>query len=78
MNAQTNVYSKTCVNRPLSKIPRIGFQGKVSLNAVRISKHQGYMETLKKEHNRVYPQVTAILKPQTPSQVHTLMEKIRN
>ena len=27
------MYSKTCVKRPLSKIPKIGFQDQLSLNA---------------------------------------------
>ena len=27
------IYSKTCVNRPLSKRPKIGFQGQILLNA---------------------------------------------
>ena len=29
------LYSKTCVNRPFSKILKIGFQGQLSLNAGR-------------------------------------------
>ena len=41
-------YSKTCVKRPLSKRPKIGFQGRLSLNA-----GQKYCRMLPLEHSAV-------------------------
>ena len=40
--------SKTCVNRPLSKRPKIGFQGQLSLNA-----GQKYYKMLQREHSAI-------------------------
>ena len=42
------VYSKTCVQRPLSKRPNIGFQDKLSLNA-----GQKYFRMLQEEHSAI-------------------------
>ena len=42
------VYSKTCVKRPLSKRPKIGFQDELSLNA-----GQKYCRTLQGEHSAI-------------------------
>ena len=41
-------YSKTCVKRPLSKRPKIGFQDQLSLNAV-----QKYCRILQGEHSAI-------------------------
>ena len=43
-----NVYSKTCVKRPLSKRPKIGFQDQLSLNA-----GQKYCRMLQGEHSAI-------------------------
>ena len=40
------IYSKTCVNRPLSKRPKIGFQDQLSFNA-----GQKYCRMLQGEHS---------------------------
>ena len=42
------MYSKTCVKRPLSKRPNIGFQGQLSLNA-----GQKYCRMLQGEHSAI-------------------------
>ena len=42
------MYSKTCVKRPLSKRPKIGFQDQLSLNAV-----QKYCRMLQGEHSAI-------------------------
>ena len=42
------MYSKTCVKRPLSKGPKIGFQYKLSLNA-----EQKYCRMLQGEHSAI-------------------------
>ena len=42
---ETKQYSKTCLKRPLSKRPKIGFQDQLSLNAV-----QKYCRMLEGEH----------------------------
>ena len=39
-------YSKTCLKRPLSKRPKIGFQDQLSLNVV-----QKYCRMLQREHS---------------------------
>ena len=41
-------YSKTCVKRPLSKRPKIGFQDQLSLNA-----GQKYCRMLQVEHSAI-------------------------
>ena len=41
-------YSKTCVKRPLSKRPKIGFQGQLSLNA-----GQKFCRMLQGEHSAI-------------------------
>ena len=41
-------YSKTCVNMPLSKRPKIGFQDQLSLNA-----GQKYCRMLQGEHSAI-------------------------
>ena len=41
-------YSKTCVKRPLSKRPKIGFQDQLSLNA-----GQKYCRMLQGEHSAI-------------------------
>ena len=41
-------YSKTCLKRPLSKIPKIGFQDLLSLNA-----GQKYCRMLQGEHSAI-------------------------
>ena len=41
-----SLYSKTCVKRPLSKRPKIGFQDRLSLNA-----GQKYCRMLQGEHS---------------------------
>ena len=41
-------YSKTCVKRPFSKTPKIGFQDKLSLNA-----GQKYCRMLQGEHSAI-------------------------
>ena len=41
-------YSKTCVKRPLSKRPKIGFQAQLSLNA-----SQKYCRMLHGEHSAI-------------------------
>ena len=43
-----NYYSKTCVKRPLSKRPKIGFQDQLSLNA-----GQKYCRMLQGEHSAI-------------------------
>ena len=42
------LYSKTCVKRPLSKRPQIGFQDQLSLNA-----GQNYCRMLQGEHSAI-------------------------
>ena len=42
------IYSKTCVKRPLSKRPKIGFQDQLSLNA-----GQKYCRMLHLEHSAI-------------------------
>ena len=42
------VYRKTCVKRPLSKEPKIGFQDQLSLNA-----GQKYCRMLQVEHSAI-------------------------
>ena len=42
------LYSKTCVKRPLSKRPKIGFQDQLSLNA-----GQKYCRMLQGEHSAI-------------------------
>ena len=42
------IYSKTCVKRPLSKRPQIGFQDQLSLNA-----GQKYCRMLQGEHSAI-------------------------
>ena len=42
------VYNKTCVKRPLSKIPKIWFQDQLSLNA-----GQKYCSMLQAEHSAI-------------------------
>ena len=42
------MYSKTCVKRPLSKRPKIGFQDLLSLNA-----GQNYCRMLHREHSAI-------------------------
>ena len=41
-------YSKTCVKRPLSNLPKIGFQDQLSLNA-----GQKYCRMLYEEHSAI-------------------------
>ena len=43
-----NVYSKTCVKRPLSKTPKNGFQNRLPLNA-----GQKYCKMLQREHSAI-------------------------
>ena len=43
-------YSKTCVELPLSKRPKIGFQDQLSLNA-----GQKYCRMLQQEHSAILP-----------------------
>ena len=43
-------YSKTCVKRPLSKRPKIGYQDQLSLNA-----GQKYCRMLQEEHSAILP-----------------------
>ena len=43
-----SIYSKTCVKRPLSKRPKIGFQDQLSLNA-----GQKYCRMLQGEHSAI-------------------------
>ena len=45
---ECSMYSKTCVKRPLSKRPTIGFQGQLSLNA-----GQKYCRMLQGEHSAI-------------------------
>ena len=42
-------YNKTCVKRPLSKSPNIGFQDQISLNA-----DQKYCRILQGEHSAIF------------------------
>ena len=44
----TFFYSKTCVKRPLSKRPKIGFQDQLSLNA-----GQKYCKMIQEEHSAI-------------------------
>ena len=43
-----HIYSETCIKRPLSKRPNIGFQDQLSLNA-----GQKYCRMLPKEHSAI-------------------------
>ena len=45
----SNMYSKTCVKPPLSKIPKIGFQDQLGLNA-----GQKYCRMLQGEHSAIF------------------------
>ena len=47
--AYIDIYSKTCVKRPLSKRPKIGFQYPLPLNA-----GQKYCGILKGEHSVIF------------------------
>ena len=45
---EVSLYSKTCVKRPFSKRPKIGFQDQLSLNA-----GQKYCRMLQGEHSAI-------------------------
>ena len=48
MLRQAGLYSKTCVKRPFSKRPKIGFQDQLSLNV-----GQKYCKMLQGEHSEI-------------------------
>ena len=48
LQSEKYMYSETCVKRPLSKRPKIGFQDQLSLNA-----GQKYCRMLQEEHSAI-------------------------